>query len=54
MGHSFIYFFALVGSTVGGFVPALWGGSLMSLSSILFGVVGGVVGVYMGARLSNA
>jgi uncharacterized membrane protein YeaQ/YmgE (transglycosylase-associated protein family) len=42
----------LVGSTVGGFVPELWGSSSLSLASLLFATVGGVVGVWFGVRLS--
>ena len=45
---------AAIGSVVGSFVPALWGASEMSLSSIAFSVVGGVAGVVLGARLADA
>jgi hypothetical protein len=45
---------ALVGGTIGSFVPELWGGSAMSLSSIVFAFVGGVAGVMFGARVSGA
>ncbi len=41
------------GSTLGGYIPALWGGSLLSLTSILFGVIGGVIGIWLGYRLSK-
>ncbi len=44
---------ALVCGTIGSFVPDLWGGSTMSIGSIFFGVVGGVFGVFLGARLSG-
>ena len=44
---------ALICGTIGSFVPDLWGGSTMSLASILFGAAGGVVGVFIGARLSG-
>ena len=43
----------LVGSTVGGYVPVLWGSSSFSVTSLLFGAVGGVVGVWVGIRLST-
>jgi|GEM_PF-1011545 hypothetical protein len=32
-----------VGSTIGSYIPALWGGSLLSFTSILLGVIGGLV-----------
>lgn len=41
------------GSTVGSYVPALWGGSLMSAGSILLGVVGGAVGIWAGYRVGQ-
>ena len=53
VGRSVIGFSAFVGLTVGSFVPELWGGSQLSLSSILFGAVGGVAGVWLGARVSG-
>ena len=53
MGRSVIGLSAFVGMTVGGLVPALWGASSFSLSSILFSAVGGVAGVFFGARLAG-
>ena len=52
MGRSMIGLCILVGSTVGGFVPALWGASAFGLTSLLMATVGGVAGVFVGARLS--
>lgn len=43
----------LVGSTVGGFVPALWGASMLSVAGVLFSIVGGVAGIWVGARLGS-
>jgi hypothetical protein len=48
-----IWLCALVGGTIGSFVPVLWGGSDMSLGSLGFGAIGGVAGVIFGARLSG-
>jgi hypothetical protein len=42
-----------VGSTIGSYIPLLWGGSLLSLASIWFGVLGGIVGIWIGYRLSK-
>ena len=53
MGRSVIGLCAFFGLTAGSFVPSLWGGSQLSLSSIAFGVVGGVAGVLFGARVSS-
>jgi hypothetical protein len=40
----------LIGSTIGGFVPALWGGELLSYSGVLFSGVGAVVGLWIADR----
>jgi hypothetical protein len=53
MGRSVIGVCAVVGSTLGSFVPELWGASSISLASVVFAVIGGVAGVWFGARLSD-
>jgi hypothetical protein len=52
MGRSVIGLCASFGLVAGGYVPAVWGGSAFSLASILFGALGGVAGIWVGARLS--
>lgn len=42
-----------IGSTLGGFVPEAWGASAFGVASLLGGVVGGVAGVWVAARLSD-
>jgi hypothetical protein len=42
-----------LGSSMGSYIPALWGGSLLSLSSIFFSVIGGIVGIWLGYLLSK-
>ena len=44
---------AIVGSTVGSFVPMLWGDSELSMSSVIFGAIGGFVGIWLGYKLSQ-
>jgi hypothetical protein len=53
MGRSVIGLCATAGLTIGSFVPELWGASSISLVSLAFGVLGGVGGVWAGARLSG-
>ena len=53
MGRSVTGFCVLLGSTIGGFLPELWGSSGLSLQAILFGVAGGVGGVWVAARLND-
>ncbi len=43
----------LVGSAVGSFVPLLWGGNLLSFSSIIFTVIGGIFGIWSAYKLAN-
>ena len=54
MGRSVIGICALIGMTIGGFVPDLWGASSLSLASLVFSAAGGVAGVWLGARLSES
>ncbi len=42
-----------VGSTIGSYIPALWGGSVLSFTSIFFSVIGGLVGIWLGYRVSK-
>ena len=39
------------GSTVGGLVPALWGGDTFSMAGVLLSTVGGALGIWAGYRL---
>jgi hypothetical protein len=41
-----------LGSTIGSYVPAIWGAGVFSFSSIIFGAVGGILGIWVGFRLS--
>ncbi len=43
----------IVGSTIGGCVPSLWGAGAFSLASVVLGVVGGLAGIWAGFRLSR-
>ena len=39
-----------VGSAVGGYLPVLWGGDLLSFSSLILSGVGGILGIWLGDR----
>jgi len=54
MGRSVIGMCALLGTVVGGYVPAMWGASAFSLQSLLFGAIGGVAGLWAGVRISES
>jgi len=43
---------ATFGTIAGGYAPSLWGGSSLSLMSVVFAALGGIAGVWLGLRLS--
>jgi len=43
----------VVGSTVGGFIPTLWGAGMLSFSSILLSAVGGIAGIWFAFKLTH-
>lgn len=43
-----------VGSTIGGFIPTLWGASLFSGWSVLLTAVGGIAGIYLAYRFLHS
>ena len=45
-----IWFGIFVGSTIGGFVPLLWGGEMLSYSGVLMSRVGAFVGLWIAYR----
>lgn len=49
----FIYLGAGVGGTLGSFIPALWNAGIFSLWGILFSIIGGAVGVWLGYLLGQ-
>ncbi|MEO8638202.1 MAG: hypothetical protein ABI430_04875 [Candidatus Taylorbacteria bacterium] len=42
-----------IGSTVGSYIPALWGAGFLSFSSIILSGVGGILGIYVGYKLGE-
>jgi len=53
MDKKIIYFCLAVGSTIGGYIPTLWGAGFFSLSSVILTAVGGLIGIWMGYRISQ-
>jgi hypothetical protein len=50
--QSRIWIGILIGSTVGGFIPDLWGAGLFSYSSVLLSGIGAFVGLLIGYKLA--
>jgi uncharacterized membrane protein YeaQ/YmgE (transglycosylase-associated protein family) len=42
-----VWLLILIGSTIGGFVPEMWGADLFSYSSVLFSGIGAFVGLWL-------
>lgn len=44
---------ATVGSTLGSYVPTLWGGSGISTAAVIFTLLGGILGIYLGYKIAQ-
>lgn len=42
-----------IGSTLGGLVPMLWGAEMLSFSSIIGSVIGGLFGIWVAYKVSQ-
>ncbi len=43
----------IVGSIIGGWVPALWDAGMLSFSGIIGSMIGGFAGIFVGLKLAN-
>ena len=43
----------IVGSTIGGYLPMLFGAGAFSLISIFTSAIGGIIGIYIGYRITQ-
>lgn len=49
-----IFIFMTIGGIAGAYLPALWGDTdIFSVASILFGMVGGLVGIWLAVIVSK-
>ena len=53
MAKTFIWIGIFAGSTLGGFIPMLWGDDMFSAASIILSVVGAVAGCVGGWKLAQ-
>ena len=50
---SLVWIGSIVGSTIGGAIPMLWGDDAFSMSSVFCGAIGAILGIYLAFKLSN-
>jgi hypothetical protein len=43
----------VVGSFAGSYIPLIWGDSAFSMSSLLFGALGGFIGIWAGYKVAD-
>jgi hypothetical protein len=48
-----IWLGVFVGGAVGGYVPALWGGGVFSMSSIVLSGIGSIAGIWLAFKISD-
>ena len=46
-----IWIFLGVGSTIGGYIPALWGDGIFSMWSVVLSAAGGLLGIWAALKL---
>ena len=51
--NKLIWLGLFVGGAVGGYIPAVWGGSMLSMSSIFLSAVGSFIGIWLGFKLGE-
>lgn len=50
---SLIWIGMAVGSTLGGFIPSLWGASFLSIWGVLLSAIGAFAGIWLGYKISR-
>ncbi len=48
--RSYIWTGVIIGSTVGGMIPWLWGDSMFSYASVWLSAAGGAIGLWLGYK----
>ena len=53
MDRRVVWIFVGVGMTLGGLLPAAWGGSALGVASLALGSLGGLAGLWLAAKLTG-
>lgn len=43
----------IVGSYAGGYIPTMWGAPAFGFATVIFGAIGGFLGIYIGYRFGE-
>jgi len=54
MTKKFVWIGLFVGSSIGNMLPVLWGGDMLSFSGVLFSLLGGIAGIWIGYRVGES
>ncbi len=54
MSKTFIWLGLIVGSTVGGLLPMLWGDDVLSIAGLALSTVGAVAGIFVGYKVAQS
>jgi hypothetical protein len=54
MTKKFVWIGLFVGSALGNMLPMLWGGDAISVSGVLFSMIGGIIGIWLGYRIGQS
>jgi predicted MFS family arabinose efflux permease len=49
--RTLVWFAILIGSTIGGVIPELWGAEMLSFTSLLLSGIGGLVGLWIAFKM---
>jgi uncharacterized membrane protein YeaQ/YmgE (transglycosylase-associated protein family) len=47
------WWFMIIGASLGGYVPGLWGANYFSFSSILFSALGSILGIWLAFKITR-
>ncbi len=50
----FIWFWVIVCSIIGAYIPMIWGAGVFSFSSVILSGIGGIAGVFLAVKLGNS
>jgi hypothetical protein len=53
MSRSMVWVCVFVGSSIGSFIPELWGAGLFSFSSLFFSAAGALAGIWFAFKASG-